>query len=331
MDTFARDHLPPREAWPDLLLLDGPSRVNAAVELLAHEGTAIAGGWSYAELHERASAIAASLEIEPGTRVLLHTPNTPEAVACWLGILLAGGIVVATMPLLRAREIAKVTAKGEVGVALVTRDLAGEVELGDVRIIEELPERGSFEPVDTAADDVAIIAFTSGTTGTPKGCVHFHRDLLASCDTFAKHVLDPRSTDVFSGTPPLAFTFGLGASLLFPLRFGAAAAPVARPGDMLDAIREYGITTLFTAPTAYRAMLRRRGPGVAAHVRLGRRAAARERGRGVAREDRHPHHRRDRLDRDAAHLHRLAGRRGRGPARAGGRCRAMRRGSSTTT
>ena len=169
--------------------------------------------------------------------------------------MLAGGIVVATMPLLRAREIEKVTAKARVGLALVARDLAGEVEVDDVRVIEDLPERGSFEPVDTAADDVAIIAFTSGTTGTPKGCVHFHRDLLACCDTFARHVLDPRSTDVFSGTPPIAFTFGLGASLLFPLRFGASVAPVARPGEMLDAIRSYGITTLFTAPTAYRAML----------------------------------------------------------------------------
>ena len=101
-------------------------------------------------------------------------------------------------------------------------------------MIEDLPERGAFEPVDTAADDVAIIAFTSGTTGAPKGCVHFHRDLLACCDTFARAVLDPRSTDVFSGTPPIAFTFGLGASLLFPLRFGASVAPVARPGELLD-------------------------------------------------------------------------------------------------
>ena len=126
-DTFARDHLPRAEAWPDLLLLDGPPRVNAAVELLAHEGTAIAGGWSYEELRSRASAVAASLQIEPGTRVLLHSPNTPEAIACWLGILLAGGIVVATMPLLRAREIEKVTAKAQVSLALVARDLAGEV------------------------------------------------------------------------------------------------------------------------------------------------------------------------------------------------------------
>src|SRR5215217_5273616 len=127
IDSFARDHLPPREAWPDLLLLEGPARVNAAVELLAHEGTAIAGGWSYAELRERAEAVAAALEIEPGARVLLHSPNTPEAIAAWLGILLAGGLVVATMPLLRAGEIAKVLGRARPARALVARELAGEV------------------------------------------------------------------------------------------------------------------------------------------------------------------------------------------------------------
>src|SRR3954469_18742790 len=135
MDTFARDHLPPREAWPDLLLLDYPARLNAAVELLGdHAGTAIAGGWSYAELRERADAVAGALAIEPGTRVLLHAPNTPEAIAAWLGILLAGGIVVATMPLLRAREIEKVVAKANVTHALVTRELCREVGPLDVYI-----------------------------------------------------------------------------------------------------------------------------------------------------------------------------------------------------
>src|SRR4051812_17623690 len=260
MDSFARDHLPPPEAWPDLLLLDYPERCNAAVELLAHEGTAIAGGWSYAELRVRAEAVAGALAIEPGTRVLLHSPNTPEAIAAWLGILLAGGIVVATMPLLRAGEIAKVTEKARVSHAIVARDLASEVGTPAVLLLEDIPARGAFEPVDTAAEDVAIIAFTSGTTGVPKGCVHFHRDLLACCDTFAREILRPSPDDVFSGTPPLAFTFGLGGQVLFPMRFGAAMAPTA-PQQVLDTIRRDGVTTLFTAPTAYRAMLREEIPG----------------------------------------------------------------------
>ena len=189
--------------------------------------------------------------------MLLHAPNTAETIAAWFGILLAGGIVVATMPMLRAGEIAKVVGEG----AGVARDRRGapwpaRSDRCDVRVLEELPTSGSFDPVDTAADDVAIIAFTSGTTGVPKGCMHFHRDLLATCDTFAREILDPQPDDVFSGTPPLAFTFGLGAAVLFPFRFGASTAPVAKPPDLLETLRRDGVTTLFTAPTAYRALLR---------------------------------------------------------------------------
>ncbi|MDA0182330.1 AMP-binding protein [Solirubrobacter phytolaccae] len=259
MDSFTRDGLPPREQWPDLLLLDYPARLNVAEELLKNEGTAIANGWSYAELAERADAVAGALNIEPGERVLLHSPNTPEAIACWLGILLAGGVVVATMPLLRRGEIDKVVAKANVTKALVARDLTGEVDVLDMLVIEDLPTRGWFDACDTAADDVAIIAFTSGTTGVPKGCVHFHRDLLASCDTFAREILRPQPTDVFSGSPPIAFTFGLGASLLFPLRFGAATAPTSPP-QLLETLHAKRVTTLFTAPTAYRALLREELP-----------------------------------------------------------------------
>jgi len=259
MDHFARDRLPPPEAWPDLLLLDYPQRLNAAVELLRHDGTAIAGGWSYAELCERALAVAATLEIEPGARVLLHAPNTADAIAAWLGILLAGGIVVATMPLLRAGEIAKVAAKAQPAVALTTGALASEVHLERTLLLEDMPARSTFEPVETAADDVAIIAFTSGTTGTPKGTVHFHRDLLACCDTFAKEIVRPGREDVFSGTPPLAFTFGLGAAVLFPLRFGAATAPTSPP-QLLETLRERQVTTLFTAPTGYRSLLQEELP-----------------------------------------------------------------------
>jgi 2-aminobenzoate-CoA ligase len=267
MDTFAKDRLPAREAWPRLTPPPYPERLNAGVELLrGHQGAAVRGDstWSYDELDQRSDAIAAALEIEPGTRVLLHAANTPHAIAAWLGILKAGGIAVATMPLLRAGEIAKVIDKAHVTHAITEARLAEEVvRAGEVALhtLEELPERGAFEPVDAAADDVAIIAFTSGTTGAPKGCVHFHRDLLATCDTFARHILGPRPEDVFAGTPPLGFTFGLGGHVLFPLRFGASTAPVAQPGAdaMAEAIARHRVTTLFTAPTAYRALLRTQG------------------------------------------------------------------------
>jgi 2-aminobenzoate-CoA ligase len=274
MDTFARDHLPPRSAWPAMNPLPYPERLNAGVELLAHDGVAVRGpdgDWSYEELGAHADGYAAALGIEPGTRVLLHAANSPAAIAAWLGILRAGGIVVATMPLLRAGELAKVIDKARVTHALVDGPLAGEVAKAadlDVRALEDVGQ-AAFDPVDTGADDVAIIAFTSGTTGVPKGCVHFHRDLLASCDTFAREILDPQPDEVFSGTPPLAFTYGLGGLVLFPLRFGASTAPVARPGPeaVLEAIRERGITTLFTAPTAYRALLRAAGPDDLASLR----------------------------------------------------------------
>ncbi|HET6550449.1 MAG TPA: AMP-binding protein [Solirubrobacter sp.] len=145
----------------------------------------------------------------------------------------------------------------------ISSDPGSVCDAGTFRLLtlEDLPSEGSFTPVDTAADDVAIIAFTSGTTGEPKGCVHLHRDLLACCDTFAREILAPQPGDVFSGTPPLAFTYGLGGEVLFPLRFGASTAPVARPGDLLDVIRREGVTTLFTAPTAYRSLLREDVPG----------------------------------------------------------------------
>jgi 2-aminobenzoate-CoA ligase len=278
VDTFARDRLPPRSAWPALLPagLSYPDRLNAADALLSGgtgDAPCVHGDgfvWSYDEVRERAGRVARVLVedmgLVPGNRVLLHGANTAELVVCWLGILRAGGIVVATMPLLRARELVKVIAKAQVTHALVEDALVAEVEaaraqervLSAVRPLSAVDGRdGAFESVATGADDVALIAFTSGTTGEPKGCVHLHRDLLATCDTFGRHILRTEPDEVFSGTPPLAFTFGLGGHVLFPLRAGASTAPCPKPGPdaILEAIERHGITTLFTAPTGYRAML----------------------------------------------------------------------------
>jgi 2-aminobenzoate-CoA ligase len=293
LDTFARDHLPPRELWPvmdhaGLPELAYPARMNCAVELLdrmADAGHADrpailwdGGRWTYRELAERSNRIAAVLRedlgLVPGNRVLLRGPNSPMMAACWFGVLKAGGIVVATMPLLRARELATVAEKAQVHLALTDHRLAADLEeaRGLAPVIQRVVAWGSddegsldrrmaakpaaFDAVDTAADDVALIAFTSGTTGKPKGAMHFHRDVLACCDTFSRHVLRPAADDVFCGSPPLAFTFGLGGLLLFPLRAGAAALLIEQPTppNLLKAIQDHRATVLFTAPIAYRAM-----------------------------------------------------------------------------
>ena len=290
-DTFARDNLPPPEACPefifDLPALRYPERLNAARTLLDDMAAGAAGDrpcihtddgmWTYRELLRRTNGIARvlteDLHLVPGNRVLLRAPNTPELIAAWFAVLKAGGIVVATMPLLRPAELVKTIRKARITHALTDARLAEDLEaarseqpvlehaltFGPGGELEQLVKGkpADFETVDTSAEDVALIAFTSGTTSEPKGCMHFHRDILAVCDTFARFILDPQPDEIFTGTPPLAFTYGLGGSVLFPMRFGASTAPVERPGPeaLLEAIERRRITTVFTAPTAYRALL----------------------------------------------------------------------------
>jgi 2-aminobenzoate-CoA ligase len=294
LDPFARENLPPREAWPQFLFnlpeLQYPERLNCATELLdrwiaAGEGErpcliSPGGTLTYRELGERVNRIANVLTRElgliPGNRVLLRGPNNPMMVAAYLAVIKAGGIVVATMPLLRARELTYQLTKAQIGLALCDHRLAEEMEKaraaaptlrrvlywgsGEADALEALMARPGYEtftPCDTASDDVCLIAFTSGTTGEPKGTMHFHRDMLATCDTYGRHVLRASADDRFIGSPPLAFTFGLGGLVLFPLRIGAASVLIERasPEELLAAIAEYRATVCFTAPTAYRAML----------------------------------------------------------------------------
>ncbi len=293
VDTFARDHLPPRADWPEFLFslpeLAYPERLNAAVELLDRapgrgwaERTAIVApdgtSWSYRALDARANRVARVLVEElglvPGNRVLLRAPNSPMHAACWFGVVKAGGIAVGTMPLLRARELTEIVNKARISHALCDARLAGELDLArpacpTLRHVlsfgggaaDDLDARmarqgDAFNAVDTAIDDVALIAFTSGTTGKPKGTVHFHRDLLAICDCWPRSVLRAAHDDLFTGSPPLAFTFGLGGLLLFPLRVGAATLLLERPTPeaLLPAIAQHRATVLFTAPTSYRVM-----------------------------------------------------------------------------
>jgi 2-aminobenzoate-CoA ligase len=296
LDTFARDNLPPRAQWPDFLFelpeLKYPDRMNCVVELLDRWVTAGSGDrlclispaetLTYAQLSERVNRIAnvltRSLGVVPGHRVLLRGPNSPMMVAAYLAVVKAGGIVVATMPLLRAKEIAYPIAKAKIRLALCDHRLAEEMEKarslaselervvywgsGAPDALEKLmatPGYETFIPCDTASEDVCLIAFTSGTTGEPKGTMHFHRDMLATCDSYGRYVLRAQASDRFIGSPPLAFTFGLGGLVLFPLRVGAASILIekASPDDLLAAIEKFRATIAFTAPTAYRAMLAR--------------------------------------------------------------------------
>jgi 2-aminobenzoate-CoA ligase len=293
-DTFALERLPSQENLPELRFdlpeLQYPPRLNAATELLderiarglgarrcilAPDGSS----WSYEELCAAANRIANVLvdemRLEPGNRVLLRVPNTPALAACWFAVLKAGGIAVTTMPLYRASELRVMIEKAQVRHALCDARLRDELDGaragGGVRVLycgDGVPARESldayaraasphFSNVETSATDVALIAFTSGTTGTPKAAMHFHRDILACCDTYAAKVLRSRPDDLFCGSPPLAFTFGLGGLLLFPLYAGAATLLLekAGPAELLDAIARFGVTAIFTAPVAYRTML----------------------------------------------------------------------------
>ncbi|HUQ26946.1 MAG TPA: AMP-binding protein [Usitatibacter sp.] len=297
VDTFARDHLPPSEEWPEFLFelpeLRYPAKFNCAAEILdrrvrAGEGARIcirAPGvqWTYADLLDRANRIARVLAedmgVVPGNRVLLRGANNPMMAACWFAIVKAGAIAVATMPLLRAKELTDVITKAEISHALCDLRLAGELReaqpgcptLRSIRHFNDAsPEGleaamtgkpGHFRNVETAADDTCLIAFTSGTTGKPKGTMHFHRDVLAACDCWPKSTLRATRDDVFIGSPPLAFTFGLGGILLFPMRIGASTVLIekAPPDLLLAAMAEFHATVCFTVPSSYRAM--------AAHVK----------------------------------------------------------------
>ncbi|MBR0750606.1 AMP-binding protein [Bradyrhizobium jicamae] len=295
VDDFSRRNLPPLEQWPKLLLdrpeFQYPEYLNAAVELTDRivekglgDNIALIGNGrqrTYKELADWSNRLAHALVenygVKPGHRVLIRSGNNPALVACWLAATKAGAVVVNTMPMLRAGELTKIVDKAEIALALTDSRIADELvacaktsrflkqvvnfdgtsnhdaELDRIALNKPV----KFEAVKTGRDDVALLGFTSGTTGEPKATMHFHRDLLIVADGYAKEVLKVTPDDVFVGSPPLAFTFGLGGLAIFPLRFGATATLLenAAPPEMIRIIETYKATICFTAPTAYRAMM----------------------------------------------------------------------------
>ena len=292
IDTFARDNLPPVDQWPEfnLDLFDYPDHLNAAFELTDKmvsagfgDNTALIGNGrrrTYKELtdwsNRLAHALVEDLGVKPGNRVLIRSANNPAMVACWLAATKVGAVVINTMPLLRAAELRKYIEMAKIDFALCDSRLSEEMRAceedfpklmvkefdGTSNHDAELDQLAlekpvQFHSVKTGRDDVALLSFTSGSTGEPKATMHFHRDLMIVADGYAKEVLNVSETDVFVGSPPLAFTFGLGGLAIFPLRFGAAATLLedASPPNLIEIIQKYKATVCFTAPTAYRVML----------------------------------------------------------------------------
>ncbi|MGH6924147.1 MAG: AMP-binding protein [Propylenella sp.] len=307
IDTFTRANLPPPETWPEFVLsgFDYPEFVNAAVELTDRivegglgDNIALIGQGrmrTYKELADWTSRLARvlveDLGIEPGNRVLIRSANTPAMVACWLAALKAGAVVINTLPDIRAAEIAKVVDKTEAKLALCDTRLMDELVTaakssrflkkvigfdGTANFDAELDRLAlgkpvRFEAVHTGRDDVAIIAFSTGATGEPRAAMHFHRDLLAIADGYAKEVLGIRPDDIVVGTPPLAFTFGLGGLVAFPLRFGAASVLIedATPADLVAEIKTYKATISVAGPSVYQRILALRpSPADLASLRL---------------------------------------------------------------
>ena len=311
-DTFARDHLPPREDWPvfefTLPELQYPVQLNAATELITSaigrfgaDRPALHApdqpSWTYGELLRRANQVAQvlvdDLGVIPGNRVMLRAPNNQWLVACWLGVLKAGAVVVTTVPALRSREVQQLIDLTTPSVLLCDHRFTGDLPVGPIPPGDDEVARpslvlfggadetdllarcenksGQFVDVATAADDVALLGPTSGSTGVPKITMHFHRDVLANADTFARYLLTPVPDDVFAGSPPLAFTFGLGGLVVFPLRFGAATllAEKTTPVELAQLCHDFGVTVLFTAPTAYRAIIKQGRAELLTGLRIG--------------------------------------------------------------
>jgi 2-aminobenzoate-CoA ligase len=290
VDSFARDHLPAPQLQPaylfDLPELQFPETLNCASELLDRHITegrgarmclrTLTAAWTYVQLYEKANQIAQVLVDEmglvPGNRVLLRAPNNPMLVACWFAVVKAGGIAVATMPLLRAKELKAVIEIGQISHALCDATLADELNLTEKPVLRSrkffnaigadslevamASKPTHFVNIATSRDDTCMFAFTSGTTGVPKATMHFHRDVMAACACWPRSVLRANAEDVFIGSPPLAFTFGLGGLVLFPLAIGASTVLLekASPPQLLEAIESCDATVLFTAPTSYRVL-----------------------------------------------------------------------------
>jgi len=292
-DSFSRDNLPPSELWPEFLLdgFDYPEELNVGYELtdkMVEQGfgdhIALIGNGrqrTYKELTDWTNRLAHALvddfKVVPGNRILIRSANTPAMVACWLAATKVGAVVVNTMPMLRAKELSQIVDIAEITHALCDTRMLNEIEdvsassanLKHVMDFDGTQNHDSeldrlaleksvkFDSIKTGRDDVALLGFTSGTTGVPKATMHFHRDLLIIADGYAKEVLEVTPDDVFVGSPPLAFTFGLGGLAIFPLRFGATATllEAASPPNMIQIIEKYKASVCFTAPTAYRFML----------------------------------------------------------------------------